>query len=71
MTLEFLARQQARTQEDLGRMRDGMVVLLAIVQRMDATMTGFVNELRALHGKQDRQARAIRAVEDRLERGLT
>ena len=51
VTLEFLARQQARTQEDLGRMRDDMAVLLAIVQRMDATMAGFMNELRALHGK--------------------
>ena len=51
VTLEFLARQQARTQEDLGRMRDDMAVLLAIVQRMDATMAGFMNELHALHGK--------------------
>ena len=71
VTLEFLARQQARTQEDLGRMRDDMAVLLAIVQRMDATMAAFMNELRALPGKQDRQARALRAVEDRLEQGLT
>ena len=56
VTLEFLARQLARIQEDLGRMRDDMAVLLAIVQRMDATMAGFINEL---HGKKDHHARAI------------
>jgi nitrate reductase assembly molybdenum cofactor insertion protein NarJ len=67
--LEFLARQPTRIQDDMGRMRDDMAVLLAIVQRMDATMAGFMNELRAMHGKQDRQARAIRAVEERLEQG--
>ena len=63
--------QPRRTQEDLGRMRDDMAVLLAIVPRMDATMAGFMNELRAPHGKQDRRARANWAVEDRLEQGLT
>ena len=47
VTLEFLARQQARTQEDLGRMRDDVAVLLAIVQRMDAAMADLVNERRA------------------------
>lgn len=57
VTLASLARQQVRAQEDLGRMRDDMAVLLAIVQRMAATMAGFVNELRALHGKQDRVER--------------
>jgi hypothetical protein len=70
VTLGFLARRQARTREDPGRLRDGMAVLPAIVQRMDSTIAGFMNGRRARRGKQDRQARAIRAVEDRLEQGV-
>jgi hypothetical protein len=51
VTLEFLAGQQARILEELANMRADHAVLLAIVQRMDATMSGLLGEVRALHGQ--------------------
>lgn len=49
--LEFLASQQARILEEMANMRVDHAVLLAIVQRMDATMGGLLGEVRALHGE--------------------
>ena len=58
MTLEFLAQQQVRILSDLAHlcaeradMRADMTVLLAIVQRLDATVGGLTTEVRALHGQ--------------------
>jgi hypothetical protein len=48
VTLEFLARQQARILEELANMRADHARLLAIVQRMDATMIGLLGEVRGL-----------------------
>lgn len=47
VTLEFLAGQQTRILEELANMRADHAVLLAMVQRMDATMTGLLGEVRA------------------------
>jgi hypothetical protein len=51
VTLEFLAQQQARILSELADMRADMTVLLAIVQRLDATVSGLTTEVRALHGQ--------------------
>jgi predicted nucleic acid-binding Zn-ribbon protein len=57
-TWELLAQQQARILSELGSaraeradMRADMTVLLAIVQRLDATVSGLTTEVRALHGQ--------------------
>lgn len=47
--MDFLTRQQERLLEEMGRQRDDTTVLLAFVQRLDGTMQGLVNEVRALH----------------------
>jgi hypothetical protein len=65
-TLEFLARQQAQMLEELGRQRDDMAVLQAMVQRLDGTVQGLVAELRARPSPQDRQARDLRLIAERL-----
>jgi len=51
VTLDFLAPQQARIIKEMADMRADMTVLLAIVQRLDATATGLIGEVRALHGQ--------------------
>ena len=58
VTLEFLAQQQVQILSDLAHlraeradMRADMTVLLAIVQRLDATVAGCTTEVRALHGQ--------------------
>jgi hypothetical protein len=47
VTLEFLAQQQAQILSELA----DMTVLLAIVQRLDATVSGLTTEVRAVHGQ--------------------
>ncbi len=66
VTLDFIARQIATVIEEQGRMRDDMAVLLAMTQRLDGTMQGLVAEVRAQHARQDRQARDIRQIGDRM-----
>lgn len=61
VTLDFLASQQARILDEVASMRTDHAVLLAIVQRMDATMTGLLGEVRALRGQ-------IRRFGHRVER---
>lgn len=61
VTLEFLAGQQARILEELANIRADHAGRPAIVQRMDATMTGLLGEVRALRGQ-------IRRFGHRVER---
>jgi len=49
ITLEFLAAQQEKILQAIATMRDDMRVLAAMVQRLDGTMTGLVNEVRSEH----------------------
>ena len=51
VTPHFLAQQQARLINETADQRADMAVLLAITQRMDVTMSGLLNEVRALHGQ--------------------
>jgi hypothetical protein len=51
VSLDFLAQQQAKILNELADMRADMTVLLAITQRLDATVGGLSNEMRALHSQ--------------------
>ena len=58
VSLEFLAAQQHRILSELAVMRGvmadqgaDMAVLLAVAQRLDATVSGLTAEVRALHGQ--------------------
>ena len=63
ITLEFLAEQQAKILQEIATMRDDMRVLAAMVQRLDGTMTGLVNEVRAEHSRYSRLDNRARALE--------
>ncbi len=58
ITLDFLAQQQARVlaaladaRAERANDRADMTVLVAIVQRLDASVQWLTNEVRALHGQ--------------------
>ena len=63
VTLEFLARQQAQILSELANMRADHTVLLAIVQRVDATLGGLLGEVRALHGQIGRFGHRVEHLE--------
>lgn len=64
VTLEFIARQNARLITELGDNRADMAVLLAITQRLDATVSGLLTELRAMHSRHARLERRVQALEE-------
>ena len=65
VTLELLGAMMQRLTTEVASMRDDIAVLSAIVQRMDGTLSGMVNEIRATHTQQSRLANRVRALEDR------
>jgi hypothetical protein len=75
VTLEFIAEQLRRVQADMRLVRDDMDVLAAIVRRLDhsiarleANQALMLDELRAMHGQQQRTASRVRALEDQETR---
>jgi len=44
--LTLIARQQRQILSEMGTIRDDIGVLLAIVQRLDGTVSGLVGEIR-------------------------
>lgn len=65
MSLEFLARQMARIQTDVGGLREDMQVLTSIVLRQDATLTALLGEVRAVHGQIGRPGNRVQALESK------
>ncbi len=61
--LSLIARQQRQILTEMGTMRDDMAVMTAILQRLDGTVSGLVNEIRATHTQQSRMDRRIRDLE--------
>jgi hypothetical protein len=61
--LSLIARQQAQLLSEMGTIRDDMAVLTAIVLRIDGTLSGLVNEIRATHAQQSRMDRRVRELE--------
>lgn len=61
---EFLAHQMERVLTEIGSLRDDMSVLTALALRLDATMTGVQQELRATHARIQRMNDRVRKLED-------
>ena len=64
INLDFLARQMERVLTEIGSLRDDMSVLTALSLRLDATMTGVQQELRATHTQIQRMNDRVRKLED-------
>ena len=47
----LIVRQQRQTLDQMARMRDDMAVLVAITMRLDGTVSGLVQEIRATHSQ--------------------
>lgn len=65
--LRLLAQQQLVIISELRTLRDDVNVLAAIVQRIDGTLSGLVNEIRATHAQQSRFDRRLRELEAKVE----
>jgi len=61
--LTLIARQQRQVLDEMGTLRDDMGVMMAILQRLDGTVSGLVNEIRATHAQQSRLERRVRELE--------
>jgi hypothetical protein len=61
--LEYLARQQQQILGELGTMRDDAAVMLAIVMRIDGTVSGLLRDVRAMHSQHGRLANRVTALE--------
>ncbi len=64
ITLDFLASQQDRILDEIGRVGDDARVM---IQRLDGTVQGVVNEVRTEHSRFDRLDRRVRRLEQPTE----
>lgn len=69
VTPDFLAEQMRRVQTDVRVLRDDMGVVAVMVRRLDHTIarletsqTLMLDELRAMHGQQQRTDARVRAL---------
>jgi hypothetical protein len=67
ITLDFLAEQQARILDQLRTMQDDATVATAILMRLDGTVSGLVQEVRAMHSQHARLSNRVRALEDKAQ----
>jgi hypothetical protein len=65
VTLDVIATQPQRVLSETRILRDDVDVLAAIVRRLDKNQALMLDELRAMHAKQQRTAARVRAVEER------
>jgi len=61
--LQFIARQQRQMMTEIGSMRDDMAVMMAILMRVDGTVAGLVNEVRAMHSQHGRLTTRVKMLE--------
>ena len=54
VTLAFLAEQQLRVLDELGRLRDDLTVTAATVARLDGAVQGLTLEVHGEHARHDR-----------------
>ena len=66
VTLEFIARQLDRLSNEVGGFRDDMMVVMARLDRADATTRAAVDEIRAMQSGQHRLARRVDKLETEL-----
>jgi hypothetical protein len=62
--LAFIARQLERLVNDIAGLKDDMVVVIARLDRLDATTHSLVTEVRAMHGRHDRVLRRVERLEE-------
>jgi hypothetical protein len=62
--LAFLARQNERIMADNASMRDELRVQPAMITRLDGTVAGLVQEVRAIHTWMARMDDRVRKLED-------
>jgi hypothetical protein len=62
--LEFLARQNERIMADNASMRDELRVQTAMITRLDGTVAGLVQEVRAIHTWMARMDDRVRKLEN-------
>jgi hypothetical protein len=65
--LEFLARQLERVITDIGALKDDMMVVMARLDRIDATAQSVGVEVRATHSRRERLARRVERLEERTQ----
>ena len=67
--LEFLARQIERVLNDVAGLKDDVMVVLARLDRVDATTHSLVTEVRAIHSRHERLSRRVDRLEERQHQG--
>ena len=67
--LGLIVRQQRQILAEIGTMRDDMAIMMAILQRLDGTVSGLVNEVRAMHSRHNRLANRVQELEHGSEAG--
>jgi hypothetical protein len=65
--LEFLARQLERVIADIAALKDDMMVVMARLDRIDATAQSVVVEVRAMDSRHERLARRVERFEERTQ----
>ena len=63
VNLGLIARQQRQLLAETGTMRDDLAVMMAILQRLDGTVSGLVNEVRAVHSQHSGLGNRVRDLE--------
>jgi hypothetical protein len=61
--LTLLLRQQRQVIAEMTSLRDDRGVMMAILQRLDGTVGGLVNEVRATHSQHSRLRARVEALE--------
>lgn len=64
--LAFISRQLTRLANDMAGLKDDMTVVMARLDRIDATVQSLVIEVRAMHSRHDRLARRVDLLEEQV-----
>ena len=62
--LALITRQLERLVNDMAGLKDDMTVVMARLDRLDATIHSLVTEVRAMRSRHDRVARRVERLED-------
>jgi hypothetical protein len=62
--LAFIARQLERLVNDMAGLKDDMIVVMARLDRLDATTHSLVTEVRAMHSRHERVAKRVERLEE-------
>ena len=62
--LTLIARQPRQILTEIATMKDDLGVMMAIAMRLDGTVAGLVNEIRATHLQHSRLANRVKSLEE-------